>query len=160
MNMKAKTVLSAARTHGVMIATAESCTGGLVMGALTAVPGSSDVIDRGFITYSNIAKQEMLGVRADTLAEYGAVSEETAAEMAKGALERSAAGIAVSVTGIAGPGGTKQKQEGYVCFGLAWEQGVTTDTVHFGQLGRDNVRAASVEHAFTMLLSGLKRKEI
>ena len=92
-------VLDAARRQGVTIATAESCTGGLVAGALTEVAGSSDVFDRGFVTYSNAAKQQMLGVRAETLDEYGAVSEATASEMATGALAHSGAGLAVSITG-------------------------------------------------------------
>ena len=103
--MQAADVLQAARDRGVMIATAESCTGGLIAGALTEVPGSSDAFDRGFVTYSNGAKQQMLGVTSDTLTEFGAVSEEVAAQMAAGALRNSDAGIAVSVTGIAGPAG-------------------------------------------------------
>ena len=151
-------VLDAARAKGVMIATAESCTGGLVVAALTDVPGSSDVVDRGFVTYSNAAKQDMLGVGAETLASYGAVSEETAAEMAAGALARSVAGLAVATTGIAGPGGSDHKPEGRVCFGLANDSGTQTETVEFGAIGRDRVRAASVEHALRMLLAALERR--
>ncbi len=151
-------VLDAARAKGVMIATAESCTGGLVVAALTDVPGSSDVVDRGFVTYSNAAKQDMLGVGAETLASYGAVSEETAAEMAAGALARSVAGLAVATTGIAGPGGSDHKPEGRVCFGLANDSGTQTETVEFGAIGRDRVRAASVEHALRMLLAALERQ--
>ncbi len=150
-------VLDAARAKGVMIATAESCTGGLVVAALTDVPGSSDVVDRGFVTYSNAAKQDMLGVGTETLASYGAVSEETAAEMAAGALARSVAGLAVATTGIAGPGGSDHKPEGRVCFGLANDSGTQTETVEFGAIGRDRVRAASVEHALRMLLAALER---
>lgn len=149
-------VLAAARARGVWLATAESCTGGLIAGALTAVPGSSDVVDRGFITYSNAAKIEMLGIRPQTLDAHGAVSEEIAAEMASGALARSNASFAVSVTGIAGPGGSEHKPEGRVCFGLASPKGVTTETIEFGAIGRDLVRAATVKHALTLLLRGLK----
>lgn len=148
-------ILTAARAQGLMIATAESCTGGMISAALTAVPGSSDVIDRGFVTYSNAAKQEMLGIRAATLAAHGAVSEEIASEMALGALKNSQAALAVSVTGIAGPGGSEHKPEGRVCFGLATRTGVATETVEFGALGRDRVRAAATEHALALLLAAL-----
>ena len=148
-------VLDAARARGVMIATAESCTGGLIAGALTAVPGSSDVVDRGFVTYSNAAKTGMLGVGADTLATHGAVSEAVAAEMAAGALARAQAGIAVAVTGIAGPGGSGLKPEGRVCFGLADGRGVQVETVDFGAIGRDEVRALTVSHALALLLAAL-----
>lgn len=141
-----------------MIATAESCTGGLIIGALTDVPGSSAVVDRGFVTYSNAAKTDMLGVQADTLAAHGAVSEDTAREMADGALARSGAQIAVSVTGIAGPGGgTAFKPEGRVCFGLARIGHPTqTETVDFGALGRDRVRDATVDHALDLILSAMR----
>ncbi|WP_304616874.1 CinA family protein [Paracoccus sp. (in: a-proteobacteria)] len=149
-------VLDAARARGVMIATAESCTGGLIAGALTETPGSSDAFDRGFVTYSNAAKQQMLGVRPDTLDAHGAVSEEVAAEMAAGALRQSAAGIAVSVTGIAGPGGSEHKPEGRVCFGIAQAFGTRTETVEFGAVGRHRVRAATVEHALRLLLDALR----
>lgn len=148
-------VLAAARERGVMIATAESCTGGLVIGALTEVPGSSDVVERGFITYSNAAKQQMLGVTSDTLRDFGAVSEEVAAEMAVGALGNSGAGLTVSITGIAGPGGSEHKPEGRVCFGIADPFGVRTETVEFGAIGRREVRAASVNHALHLLLTAL-----
>lgn len=149
-------VLSLARAAGVMIATAESCTGGLVVGALTAIAGSSDVVDRGFVTYSNAAKREMLGVRAETLETYGAVSEEVAAEMVLGALSHSGAGLAVSITGIAGPGGSEFKPEGRVCFGIARKGGnTTTETIEFGPLGRAEVRAASVQHALILLRDAL-----
>lgn len=148
-------ILTAARAQGLMVATAESCTGGMISAALTAVPGSSDVFDRGFVTYSNAAKQEMLGIRAATLAAHGAVSEEIASEMALGALKNSQAALAVSVTGIAGPGGSEHKPEGRVCFGLATRTGVATETVEFGALGRDRVRAAATEHALALLLAAL-----
>lgn len=153
---QAAEVLDSARARGVMIATAESCTGGLVAGALTEVPGSSDGFDRGFVTYSNAAKQQMLGVRAETLEAHGAVSEEVAAQMAMGALRHSAAGIAVSVTGIAGPGGSEHKPEGRVCFGIAQPFGTRTETVEFGAIGRHRVRAATVEHALQLLLDALR----
>ena len=153
---QASEILQAARDRSVMIATAESCTGGLIAGALTEVPGSSDAFDRGFVTYSNAAKQQMLGVTADTLAEFGAVSEEVAAQMAAGALRNSEAGIAVSVTGIAGPGGSEHKPEGRVCFGIAQPYGTRTETVEFGAIGRHNVREATVQHALQLLLDALK----
>ncbi|WP_304619026.1 CinA family protein [Paracoccus sediminilitoris] len=154
--MQAADVLQAARDRGVMIATAESCTGGLIAGALTEVPGSSEAFDRGFVTYSNGAKQQMLGVTSDTLTEFGAVSEEVAAQMAAGALRNSDAGIAVSVTGIAGPGGSEHKPEGRVCFGIAQAYGTHTETVEFGAIGRHRVRAATVEHALQLLLDALR----
>ncbi|WP_299838198.1 CinA family protein [uncultured Paracoccus sp.] len=149
-------VLEAARAQGAMIATAESCTGGLIIGALTEIAGSSDVVDRGFVTYSNAAKMQMLGIKPETLEAHGAVSEEIAAEMAMGALAHSQAQYAVAVTGIAGPGGSEHKPEGRVCFGLAGAQGLRVETVEFGAIGRANVRAATVEHALRMLLAALK----
>lgn len=153
----ASQVLTMARARGAMIATAESCTGGLVAGALTEVPGSSDVMERGFVTYSNAAKQEMIGVKARTLARHGAVSEEVAREMAAGAIARSHAALAVSVTGIAGPGGSRHKPEGRVCFGLALRgEPALAETVEFGALGRDRVRAAAVAHALALLAAALQ----
>ncbi len=154
--MSADQVLELARQRGVMIATAESCTGGLIIAALTEVAGSSDAVDRGFITYSNEAKMEMLGVRAETLAEFGAVSCETAREMAAGALAHSRAGIAVSVTGIAGPGGgSDEKPVGRVCFGIADHRHLRAEMQDFGDLGRAGVRAATVAHALKLLASVL-----
>lgn len=148
--------MQAARYWGARIATAESCTGGLIAGALTDVAGSSDVFERGFVTYSNAAKQEMLGVKAETLATFGAVSEEVAREMAEGALRASHATLAVSVTGIAGPGGSEFKPEGRVCFGLAQAGKATqVETVDFGPLGRAAVRRAAVEHALQLLANAL-----
>jgi len=139
-----------------MIAAAESCTGGMVMAALTGVPGSSNVVERGFVTYSNDAKVQMLGVRRETLAAHGAVSAEVAGEMAAGALSASAAQLAVSVTGIAGPGGSEHKPEGRVCFGLARIGHETiTDVQEFGPLGRANVREAACDYALGLLLSAL-----
>jgi nicotinamide-nucleotide amidase len=154
--MSAGAVLDAARAKGVMLAAAESCTGGLIMAALTAVPRSSDVVDRGFVTYSNAAKCQMLGVLQDTLDAHGAVSEPVALEMAAGALARSQAGLALAVTGIAGPGGSEHKPEGRVCFGLADGRGTLTETVEFGAIGRDAVRAATVDHALAMVLARLQ----
>ena len=148
-------ILARARARGLRIATAESCTGGMVGAALTDIPGSSDVYDRGVITYSNAAKMELLGVLPQTLATQGAVSEEVAREMAEGLLARSAAQIAVSVTGIAGPGGSEFKPEGRVCFGLATPTGTRTETVDFGPLGRAQVRAAATRHALSLLASAL-----
>jgi len=141
---------------GVTMTTAESCTGGMVAAAITDIAGSSAVFDRGFVTYSNAAKQDMLGVRADTLQTFGAVSEQVAGEMAKGAQDHSQAGMAVSVTGIAGPGGSDFKPEGRVCFGLAMTgQPTQTQTVEFGPLGRDRVRKSARNHALTLLDQGL-----
>lgn len=151
----ASAVLDKARSLGIKIATAESCTGGLIAGALTDVAGSSDVFDRGFVTYSNAAKQQMLGVKAQTLRSFGAVSEQVAAEMAAGALRKSDAALSVSVTGIAGPGGSEHKPEGRVCFGVARDATVQTETVDFGALGRENVRRATIEHALALLEAAL-----
>ncbi len=149
-------VLDRARRGGLTLVTAESCTGGLVAAALTEVPGASDVFDRGFVTYSNAAKIDMLGVRAETLAAHGAVSEEVAREMAEGARARSGAGLAVAVTGIAGPGGSDFKPEGRVCFGLARAgQPARSETIEFGALGRRAVRAASTRHALNLLFGAM-----
>ena len=154
----ASTLLERARAAGIMIATAESCTGGLIAGAITDVPGSSDVFDRGFVTYSNAAKQQMLGIRPETLERFGAVSEQTAREMAEGALARSEAALTVAVTGVAGPGGTVHKPEGRVCFAVSKPSGTETETVDFGPLGRENVRQATVEHALSLLNAALSKE--
>ncbi len=149
-------ILQAARFWSYRIATAESCTGGMVAAALTDVAGSSDVFDRGFVTYSNAAKIAMLGVALETLDAFGAVSEDVARQMAEGALNRSESNLAVSITGIAGPGGSEFKPEGRVCFGLA-QQGEPTlvETVEFGALGRAKVRLAARDHALTLLSKAL-----
>ncbi|WP_090159279.1 CinA family protein [Loktanella sp. DSM 29012] len=144
-------LIDLARERGIMIALAESCTGGLISAALTAVPGSSAVFDRGFVTYTNAAKQAMLDVRSETLDAHGAVSEQVAREMASGALARSQAAIALSVTGIAGPGGSDHKPEGRVCFGVATQAGTFSETREFGAIGRDAVRAATVTHGLSLL---------
>lgn len=151
----AEELLAKARAAGKVVTTAESCTGGLLAGAITDVAGSSDIFARGVVTYSNAAKTDLLGVDPVLFDSVGAVSEEVAEAMARGALERSGADISVSVTGIAGPGGSDHKPEGRVCFGLATAIGVTTETVEFGALGRAQVRAASVEHALRLLLGAL-----
>jgi nicotinamide-nucleotide amidase len=156
--MTVSELLDRAIEQGIMIATAESCTGGMVATALTDIPGSSAVVDRGFVTYTNDAKQQMLGVRGETLNAYGAVSEQVAQEMADGALRQSRAQLAVSITGIAGPGGSEFKPEGRVCFGLAAAgQPTRTETVEFGALGRERVRQAARDHALKMLYSGLSQ---
>ncbi|WP_406644684.1 CinA family protein [Aliisedimentitalea scapharcae] len=145
----------------VMITTAESCTGGLIVAALTDIPGSSAVVDRGFVTYSNQAKMEMLGVQAETLTAHGAVSQQVAAEMATGALTHSPATLAVSVTGIAGPGGSEFKPEGRVCFGLAQTgQDTVTETIEFGAIGRDHVRQATRDHALTLLSRAISQRDL
>ena len=152
---RAKDIVERASAAGVVIATAESCTGGMISAAITDIAGSSRVLDRGFVTYSNAAKMDMLGVSADTLGTYGAVSEQVAAEMAARALKQSNATLSVSVTGIAGPGGSDFKPEGRVCFGIATEQGVETHQIDFGALGRVGVRSATVAHALELLLQKL-----
>ena len=139
-----------------MIATAESCTGGMVAVALTDIAGSSAVVECGFVTYSNAAKMDMLGVSAKTLEAHGAVSEEVAVEMARGALDHSAASLAVSITGIAGPGGSEHKPEGRVCFSTAGLGREFAETVEFGALGRAGVRAAARDHALDLLLRALR----
>jgi nicotinamide-nucleotide amidase len=146
-------VLDACRRRGLTVATAESCTGGLVSGALTEIPGSSDVVDRGFVTYSNAAKQAVLGVPAAVLERHGAVSRETADAMAAGALAMSGADLAVAVTGIAGPGGgSASRPVGLVHFAAAARDG---RRIHrekrFGDIGRSTVRTRSVAEALAML---------
>lgn len=152
----AKAVVEAATRRGVMIATAESCTGGLVAGAITAIAGSSAVLDRGFVTYSNAAKAAMIGVSPEGIETYGAVSEPVARAMATGALAHSDAGLAVSITGIAGPGGgSDDKPVGLVHFGVADGAGVDHVEHRFGDLGREEVRLASVRVALSLLLDRL-----
>ncbi|WP_298847899.1 CinA family protein [uncultured Ruegeria sp.] len=154
--MSVAELLDRAKAQGVMITTAESCTGGMVAAALTDIPGSSAVVDRGFVTYTNDAKQDMLGVLAKTLNTHGAVSEEVAREMAEGALRNSQAQLAVSITGIAGPGGSEFKPEGRVCFGLAAKGRPTfVETIEFGARGRDAVRNAARDHALDLLRKAL-----
>lgn len=154
----AEKVLDAARARGQMIATAESCTGGLIAGALTEIAGSSDVVDRGFITYSNEAKNQMLDVSSESLARFGAVSEAVAKEMAYGAIVASRADVSVSVTGIAGPGGgSAEKPVGLVCFGLCQiGESPTAKSIEFGDVGRTNIRRQTVQTALKMLLEALE----
>jgi len=148
-------ILDRARAKGELITTAESCTGGLVSAALTAVAGSSDVFDRGFVTYSNTAKSDMLGVPYWLIEKHGAVSEDVARAMAGGALTHSNASLAVAVTGIAGPGGgTAEKPVGLVHFAAGRPDGpMHHERVVFGDLGRAEVRRRSVERALSLLRS-------
>ena len=151
----ASRLLDDLQTRGMTVATAESCTGGLIAAALTAIAGSSDVVDRGFITYSNAAKTEMLGVDPALIQQFGAVSEPVAAAMASGALQRAPVDLAVSVTGVAGPGGgTPEKPVGTVCFGLATRDGNWTERQVFPG-DRTAVRNATVLHAFRLLRRAL-----
>lgn len=150
-------VIEACRTHGLTLATAESCTGGMVAAALTDIAGSSAVLDRGFITYSNNAKMQMLGVSDATLTMHGAVSEEVAQEMADGALNTAQTDLSVAITGIAGPGPSEHKPEGRVCFAMAQSGAKTTVvTVEFGAIGRANVRSQSAQYALNMILTAAK----
>lgn len=146
-------LLSALRAKGVMLATAESCTGGLIAAVLTEVPGSSDVLDRGFVTYSNAAKTELLGVEPSLVARVGAVSPEVAAAMAAGALRHAQAGLSIAVTGIAGPGGgTAGKPIGLVHLAAARRGGpVVNQECRFGSIGRHEIRLATVGAAFALL---------
>ena len=154
----AENVIKAAAAKGLMIATAESCTGGMIVAALTDIAGSSAVIDRGFVTYSNEAKNEMLGVPMALIEEHGAVSEEVARAMAKGAVERSRASLAVSVTGIAGPGGgADEKPVGLVWFALADGTGVVQAEHHiFADKGRQFIREQTVKTALNLLIDYLE----
>jgi nicotinamide-nucleotide amidase len=149
----ARRVLDACRARKLTVVTAESCTGGLVAAILTEIPGSSDVVDRGFVSYSDAAKQAMLDVPAQLLQDFGAVSRETADAMARGALARSRADLAVSVTGIAGPGGgSAQKPVGLVYFAaLARDGRGLSREKRFGEIGRGEVRMRSVAEALDML---------
>ena len=149
----AKTVLDEARAKSLRIATAESCTGGLIVGLLTEIPGSSDVLDRGFVVYSDQAKQDLLGVPGSLIAELGAVSRAVARAMAQGAVAHSKAQLAVAVTGIAGPGGgSAQKPVGLVHLAAFRENGALLHEEHrFGDIGRAQVRLKSVEAALTLL---------
>lgn len=149
----ARQVIEAAAARGLMIATAESCTGGLVSGALTAIAGSSAVVERGFVTYSNAAKTELLGVPAGLIETHGAVSEPVARAMADGAVAQSKAQVSVSVTGVAGPGGgTTDKPVGLVHFGAVGPGGAIHAGHRFGDVGREEVRLASVRVALGLLL--------
>jgi nicotinamide-nucleotide amidase len=150
---EAEQLLAALKQRGLMLATAESCTGGLVAAALTSIPGSSQVFDRGFVTYSNDAKHEMLGVPAATLERFGAVSEQTALAMAEGALKHSHAGVSVSVTGVAGPdGGSEEKPVGLVHFAAQRRGGKLIHRVRrFGNPGREEVQRRAAMEALDLI---------
>ena len=150
---QATALLAAARAQNIKIATAESCTGGLIAGLLTEIAGSSDVFDRGFVTYSNQAKEQMLGVPSALLRQHGAVSEQVARAMAEGAIRQSMAQIAIGVTGIAGPGGgTDEKPVGLVHIAAARAGEATLhQECRFGDIGRAQVRGKTVEAALALL---------
>ena len=151
MRAAAAALLDQLRAHGVTVATAESCTGGLIAATLTEIAGSSDVVDRGFVTYSNAAKTELLGVPPELIAAHGAVSEPVARAMAEGALHRSLARVTVSVTGVAGPGGgSAEKPVGTVWFGCAVQAGDTVTERHVFPGDRAAIRAAAVLRAFDL----------
>ncbi|MEX3009049.1 CinA family protein [Hoeflea sp. TYP-13] len=154
----AQTLVSQLTRTGKMVATAESCTGGMIASTITDIAGSSNVLDRGFVTYSNEAKQDMIGVSPATLDAHGAVSAQTAIEMAEGALARSRAEFAVSVTGVAGPGGgSYEKPVGLVHMALAARGGATKHTeLRFGDIGRDAIRKATVSEALKALIAADK----
>ncbi len=148
----AQSVLDACRARGWHVATAESCTGGLVAGALTAIAGSSDVVERGFVTYSNAAKSELLGVPPETIAAHGGVSAETAAAMAEGAVARAPVDLAISVVGVAGPGGgSAAKPVGLVIFGLARRDGPSRTERRVFAGNRSAVRQAALQVALGLL---------
>jgi nicotinamide-nucleotide amidase len=153
VEQRAAALLEQCRLQGIKIATAESCTGGMLAALLTSVPGSSDVFDCSFVTYSNEAKKRMLGVSHELIADHGAVSRECALAMAHGTILESAATLAVSITGVAGPGGgTTAKPVGLVHFACARRNGATLHREErFGDIGRDCVRTASVEVALELL---------
>jgi len=143
------------RERGALLVTAESCTGGWVSQVVTAIAGSSEWFERGFVVYSNAAKEELLGVKRETLQRHGAVSEQTALELALGALERSRGTITVAVTGVAGPsGGSAAKPVGLVCFGWATKEGAKSESRNFAG-DREAVRRQSVEHALSGVLAAL-----
>ncbi|MHB8885144.1 MAG: CinA family protein [Methylovirgula sp.] len=154
---KAEKLIEHSRARGLMLVTAESCTGGLVAGLLTSIPGSSEVFERGFVTYSNRAKEDDLGVDAAILAAAGAVSPETARAMAEGALAHAQAQIALSVTGIAGPGGgSAAKPVGLVYFGCGSRGAMRVEERRFGDIGRTEVRLASVAVALDLLSAAVE----
>jgi nicotinamide-nucleotide amidase len=150
---EARRIIADFSARGLMVSTAESCTGGLIAGALTEISGSSAVVDRGFVTYTNEAKMDLLGVKSGTLAAYGAVSRETALQMVQGALFRSRANLAVAVTGIAGPGGASaEKPVGLVHLAARGREGaILHREMRYGDIGRTEIRLATVRTAFEML---------
>ncbi len=154
-------VLDACKARGLMVATAESCTGGMVASSLVDIAGSSAVVDCGFVTYSNQAKARMLGIPMEIIVEHGAVSEPVARAMAEGALANSRADLTVAITGVAGPGGgSAEKPEGLVHFAAAQRGGETIAVrIEFGALGRSEVRRLSMEQALQMLLGMAEQSE-
>ena len=154
----AKEIIDLANLNKAVIASAESCTGGMLSSAITEVPGSSVIFECGFVTYSNISKMELLSVKENTLNFYGAVSEEVAGEMAIGAINNSKANLAISITGIAGPGGSNKKPEGMVCFSIAFENETKlTETKKWGALGRNIIRQKATLHGLRLLSRTLKK---
>ena len=154
----AKEVFEIASLKKNVIASAESCTGGMLSSAITDIPGSSAIFECGFVTYSNISKIKLLNVNQITLESFGAVSEEVAAEMAIGALKNSGANLAISITGIAGPGSSNSKPEGMVCFSVAFGKDIQlAKTKQFGPLGRDTVREKATIYALNLLKSALSK---
>lgn len=160
IGQRAQAVIDVLSQHGQFIVTAESCTGGLIAGALTSVAGSSDAFYGGFVTYANEAKMAMIGVSEETLAAHGTVSEETAREMAEGARKASGADVAISVTGIAGPGGgSPEKPVGLVYFGCATPAGTICRKELYGDRGRDAIREATVATALQMVLDAVNEDQ-
>jgi nicotinamide-nucleotide amidase len=154
----AKEIIDLANLNKAVIASAESCTGGMLSSAITEIPGSSVIFECGFVTYSNISKMELLSVKENTLNFYGAVSEEVAGEMAIGAINNSKANLAISITGIAGPGGSNTKPEGMVCFSIAFENEIKlTETKKWGALGRNIIRQKATLHGLRLLSRTLKK---
>lgn len=155
---QAQQIIELYRRNGATISVAESCTGGLLSALFTSISGSSVVFDRGFVTYSNLAKHEMLGVSLENLNHYGAVSSQVASAMAAGAIKNSRANVAVSITGIAGPnGGTDDKPVGLVYFGFAKAGHLSRQFEHrFGDIGRDNIRMESVKIALSLFARGFQ----
>ena len=159
--MSVNAIIRLARDQQIKLATAESCTGGLVAAKLTEQPGSSEIFECGFVTYSNLSKIQLLGVSERSLEQHGAVSEQVAGEMALGALNGRAAQLAVSITGIAGPGRSDFKPEGRVCFGVAHQTKLlNVETQEFGNLGRDAVRQAARDHALHLFRAALESLQI
>ena len=154
----AKEIVDLASLNETVIASAESCTGGMLSSAITEIPGSSVIFECGFVTYSNISKMELLSVKENTLNFYGAVSEEVAGEKAIGAINNSKANLAISITGIAGPGGSNTKPEGMVCFSIAFENEIKlTETKKWGALGRNIIRQKATLHGLRLLSRTLKK---
>ena len=147
-----KNLSAIAIKRGSKIVSAESCTAGMLAACLTELPGSSAFFEQGYITYSNRSKISVLGVDEKILEKHGAVSEEVAKQMAKGALNRSMGNVAISITGIAGPGGSNYKPEGLVCFAIAKKNGeIRVETIEYGPLGRSNIRSSAVVKAIELL---------